>query len=70
MTIKAAFCCASSLLALELSRAGADADIDSRTKVLAGEGGVVRFRGFKGRYRLSWKNANDKDATTTVTLRD
>lgn len=30
----------------------------TRTTVQAGEGGEVKFRGFKGRYRLSWKDAS------------
>lgn len=37
--------------------------------VVAGDDGIVRFRGFKGRYRLSWKDENGKEHQTEFYLR-
>lgn len=34
----------------------------------AGEKGVVRFRGFKGKYRLSWKDSSGKEQETEFML--
>ena len=36
--------------------------------VKAGDGGTVRFRGFRGTYRLSWKDADGKECSRLVTL--
>ena len=32
-------------------------------------GGKVAFRGFKGRYRLSWKDASDNERETLVEVK-
>ena len=37
--------------------------------VAAGADGTVAFRGFKGRYRLSWKDADGNPATTLVEVK-
>ena len=34
-----------------------------------GESGVVKFRGFRGRYRLSWKNSDGTEQTKLVELK-
>jgi GH35 family endo-1,4-beta-xylanase len=40
----------------------------TRVTVKAGEGGAVAFRGFKGRYRLSWVDASGNARQTEVRL--
>ena len=40
----------------------------TNTTVRAGKGGEVAFRGFKGRYRLSWRDASGKDRESFVVL--
>lgn len=41
----------------------------TRTTVKADANGKVSFRGFKGRYRLTWKGADGKPVTRLVTVR-
>ena len=38
-------------------------------EVKAKEGGVVRFRGFKGRYRLTWKSADGSEQSKLFDVR-
>ena len=40
----------------------------TKTTVRAGKGGEVTFRGFKGRYRLSWRDASGKGRESFVVL--
>ena len=40
----------------------------TKTSVKA-EGGKVAFRGFRGRYRLTWKGADGKDVSKLVEVR-
>ena len=41
----------------------------TRMKVVAGDGGMVRFRGFKGRYRLTWKDKDGKEQAKLVEVK-
>ena len=40
----------------------------TRTSVRAGKGGEVRFRGFRGKYRLSWRDASGAERERFVVL--
>ena len=37
-------------------------------RVKAGQGGLVKFRGFRGKYRLSWKGEDGSEHSTEVVL--
>ena len=41
----------------------------TKCEAKAGEGGVVRFRGFKGRYCLTWKAADGAKRTKMVDVK-
>jgi len=40
----------------------------TRLTLKAGEGGTVAFRGFKGKYRVTWKDASGAEKSTTFQL--